>query len=439
MGRSADAVSNIIRQLPLCDVEAKYGCDGDISLVASQAVTRGETVIRVPFECCLTSSDLDGHSFSQHLPPDDAFSRLLVSLLLLMQKDEELLRQPKKDWGRIAEYFRVIVPEDHFDQSMMVRWYNEDDEEPMLVRLSNSIAWKRARAAQSEHTIEHAALANAGLQISVGQYCWAKLLLQTRAIKTSRSVGHILCPVIDLANHVSTPPVARFVAGDTALELVADFSVDVGDAVSICYDPDADFLDLFERYGFYDSSSQIHTAEVAVPLSRILQAVADDPLRASLVKALSKDGYDEVFEAWWVPKIAAERCPLMAAIRATLTTDEELTRHVSCDEAAEHDVAWLKDPIALESDAKRKFAEIITAHLHEYGTSLLDDTKDMKTFRANEDSIAVAALRLLAFEKSLLQEAVQMSLLTEPAQSQHQSRSRCWQRPQDPWLVAVTA
>ena len=49
------------------------------------------------------------------------------------------------------------------------------------------------------------------------------------------------------------------------MALYSNYALDAGDEVTICYEPDADYIDLFERYGFFDGTSVVHTAEVIVP------------------------------------------------------------------------------------------------------------------------------------------------------------------------------
>ena len=51
---------------------------------------------------------------------------------------------------------------------------------------------------------------------------------------------------------------------DDDLLILADCALDAGEEITICYDAEADFLDLFERGGFFDASCPVHTVEVEV-------------------------------------------------------------------------------------------------------------------------------------------------------------------------------
>ena len=84
------------------------------------------------------------------------------------------------------------------------------------------------------------------------RHLWAALVVQTRALGGSGE-NLTLCPGIDLCNHVSVGQTARVKIQEHAVELVAEYSMEAGQEVTINYGPDADFLDLFEAFGFFDS------------------------------------------------------------------------------------------------------------------------------------------------------------------------------------------
>ena len=96
--------------------------------------------------------------------------------------------------------------------------------------------------------------------------------------------------------------------------------------------------DSFERYGFFDAASVLHTAEIFVPLAELLVESADVPgasppplarWRQRLVRRLAAEGSDELLEAWWVPDHRLEGAPLFAAVRAALVTREEIAAALS--------------------------------------------------------------------------------------------------------------
>ena len=61
--------------------------------------------------------------------------------------------------------------------------------------------------------------------------------------------GYALAPVLDLANHRALGATARLECSEGELRLVANYTLSAGDEVTYCYDSDADFGDMFERYG----------------------------------------------------------------------------------------------------------------------------------------------------------------------------------------------
>ena len=68
---------------------------------------------------------------------------------------------------------------------------------------------------------------------------------------TSDCLPHQVGPVASL----------RLGADATCVALQAEFTLSAGDAISISVD-EGDYLDFFERYGFFDATSVLHTAEV---------------------------------------------------------------------------------------------------------------------------------------------------------------------------------
>ena len=104
--------------------------------------------------------------------------------------------------------------------------------------------------------------------------------------------------VLDLANHASVGATARLQQEGGAVRLVANYALERGDEVSLCYDADADHLDLFERYGFFDATSVVHTAEVRVPEFELWAGGGEggEGWRRSLVAAQAARGYDDELE-----------------------------------------------------------------------------------------------------------------------------------------------
>ena len=99
--------------------------------------------------------------------------------------------------------------------------------------------------------------------------------------------------------------------------------MDAGDEVSVNYNMDADYLDLFERYGFFDQSAVIHTAEVPVSPEELLQSPARAAEQRKQLAALARRGCDADFNAWWIPDHNTSCCPLYEAVQTTVHTKKK--------------------------------------------------------------------------------------------------------------------
>jgi len=391
MGSRVDHVTAALRRLPsqttLVNVAAVD--EGNAVLRATAKASEGDTLLVVPFEMCVTSADLDGHALSERLPVHDSFGRLLLALLVLLHDRPD---DPR------SVYLTNIVPPDHFAKSMMACW----PESGAVARwLANSVAWHRARAMLLEVERECAALAQAGFSTSRERLLWAKLLVKTRALDTRGDAGHVICPVFDMANHSTNIPTARVRLTNDAVRVEALQPLDPGDEVTWCYDPDADYLDLFERYGFFDKSSIIHTAEVVVPRN-VLAGENEQPWRCALVEKQADIGCDRDFDAWWVPDYRIEASPLYVAVRASLVTEAELFS--KGDDGV--DGSALQQPILEEAAVRARLAELLEDHLSSYSTSLPSDAVELAAAQNRGSDVQIAALQLLIFEKALLQKQV---------------------------------
>ena len=186
-------------------------------------------------------------------------------------------------------------------------------------------------------------------------------------------------------------------------------------------DPDADFVDLFERYGFFDASSVLHTAEVHVPAATWAceerdgngsdAGDCDGAWRRELISAQAAVGCDAEFDAWWVPDTALEACPLFAAVRATLVGTEEMRGVNTPSDAA----SVLCKPIAREAEARAKLASILRHHLAGYTCTPERAAADLTSGRLT--AAETSATRLLLFETQLLNAAL-ASLLSRDVRGQ---------------------
>ena len=393
-----------------CLVEARLDPDKGAGLYAARACREGDTLLEVPLSACVTSADLP-REIAARLPPTDSFGRLLLAVTRLLSDSAD----PPHP---LATYFREMFGAEAL-ATMMGSWCEDG---PAAKRAANSVAWQRARRQRAEATTEAKALERAGVLGAPERetYLWAKLLLQTRAFKLA-SGSHALVPVLDLVNHVSLGATARqeCVKGPdgvaTAMRLVANYTLDVGDEITICYDPEADYLDAFERYGFFDSTSVVHTAEVVVPNDVLWAATGGDAARkdeagrrreawrSKLVAAQMGRGSDAAFKAWWVPDFHASSCPLFAAVRATIISKEEL-------EVDAEPAAVLQKPIACEPAVRAALANILRTHLRGY-----DCTPEQAERELRSGALGVAeeaATRLVLFEQVLLSQ--QLRALERP-------------------------
>lgn len=287
-----------------------------------------------------------------------------------------------------GDYWRAYKPE-HFVLSHMACW-DEDSAAAQLAR--HSVAWRRARAWRTDVEAQRCALvAAAVIEVSAAEFLWAALVVQSRSIASEE--GLLLCPGVSTANHISVRPSARVSVESGFVRLLANGFLGAGDLITVCYDDDADYLDVYERWGFFDYSSNVHTAEVVVPPASLAGARGEE-WRHELVSAWAAMGCNARFNSWWVPDVALEVCPLLCAVRA---------KFVSVDELQEPGVSVadvLTAEIAREDDARRALAELISAHLEGYNAEV----------RGGAGEEMEAARALIAFEKRLLGSQLEMLL-----------------------------
>lgn len=358
----------------------------------------GDVLVSVPLSLCISGADVRDQPLSSHLDPGDSYGRAAIALLMLVDAHHRGMQPADVR----AAYFLAVASMDHFAATLMAAW---PDGIAIAQRLDNSVCWQRSRVEREAIAREHEALVAAGLDVSLERYAWATMVMKTRA-HARTDTGHVLMPIIDLANHASVGPTAKVVVTSEAVNLVAAYALSPGDEVTISYDVDADYLDLVERYGFFDAKSVIWTAEIVVP-PEVLQCT-DEQTRA-LVAALAADGSDDEHHAWWVPDTRPEHCPIFAALRAKLTAHDE--RVGSTEDLL---VALRDGTIRAEAEARAQFGALVSSHLKEYSTSLEDDQAALERLSRHPAVEAAAsadvtssqerlALRVLIFEKQLLE------------------------------------
>ena len=108
---------------------------------------------------------------------------------------------------------------------------------------------------------------------------------------------------------------------DHFLTFFADTALDAGEEITICYDADADYLDLFERYGFFDTTAAVHTVEVQVDSSSWETSPG--------LSRLDEFHHDEALGAWWLPDHRTESAPLFRLIRSQGKSEAETAHAVA--------------------------------------------------------------------------------------------------------------
>lgn len=56
-----------------------------------------------------------------------------------------------------------------------------------------------------------------------------------------------LAQILDLANHLAIGATAEIVSAEGEISLVAKYALSAGDEVTLCYDVEADYMDVLER------------------------------------------------------------------------------------------------------------------------------------------------------------------------------------------------
>ena len=368
-------------------VHAAPSCGGAVLYVADGAVCGlDDELLSVALTSCLTVGDADASLVASMLrqskegKEQDADDAADVAFLRVA-----LVRALASADAR-ASYWRAYHPK-HFARSHMACW---DEDSAAAHHVRHSVAWRRARDWKKEVEQQHRALVAAGFEVSFTEFLWAALVVQSHAVLTEEE-GLLLCPGISCAHHRSVRPSARVSVEDGFIRLRANGFLEMGDVITICYDDDTDYLDVFERWGFFDSSSNVHTAEIVVPPASLVGQPGEE-WRNELVRAWAAVGCNDKFKSWWVPDVALEVCPLLCAVRSMFVSEDEVQNSgVSIEDV-------LTSEIAREDEARRALAGLIDAHLEGYPTE--------EVMGAGEE--VEAARQLVAFETRLLRSQLEM-------------------------------
>eukprot|EP00931_Biecheleriopsis_adriatica_P069165 TRINITY_DN43040_c0_g1_i1.p1 TRINITY_DN43040_c0_g1~~TRINITY_DN43040_c0_g1_i1.p1 ORF type:complete len:746 (+),score=119.07 TRINITY_DN43040_c0_g1_i1:109-2238(+) len=375
----------------LCNVKVQDGVNKGAGLHTGSSCRPGDILLSVPLDVCVFAGSPDprlagGNVFSA----DDPLALLRLAFVKL------LTEQPGDQ--RVA-YFESACPPDYF--TTHIAFWKDSSTAARIAR--QSLAWQRVQGLRSKLELERLALAELGIQVEADRYAWAALVVQTRALQVASSV--VLCPVLDLCNHASVGSTVRVEIAAESVSLVSLYALGEGCELSTCYDNDADYLDLFERFSFFDSFSVLHTAEVVVPLKDLLESTVNS-WQYELIVHFSNVGYDEHFLSWWVPDFGVDASPLFAATRCIFVSEQELgidagTPTLSADEMAQ----IVKQPIKREAAAWEKFSSFLTEHLAGYDKLEVSWAMHPSTLEPSVLSWSPAedaALRLVSFEQELL-------------------------------------
>ena len=372
----------------VCHVDPRLTPEKGAGLYAARGCREGDVLLEVPLARCVTSRDAPPEA-EAHLPPGDSFGRLALAVMRLYAPRDAGAPPPP-----LAEYFEAMFGGDAL-ATMMVSWRRR--------RGGAAARRRRRRGAQRRVAARGAAARRRARRARRARGGGRRRRRRARALRVgqaARADARVwvegrrprICPVLDLCNHSSLGATcAQRLADDGAsMQLVAKYTLDAGDEVTFCYDPDADFLDCFERYGFFDESSVVHTAEVVVGDDALWEGAAGrEAWRQALVAQAAEAGCDATLGAWWVPDAAADACPLFAAVRATLVRE---------DEVVEEEV--LARPIAREAEVRAKVARLLRAHLAGYACTAEESSAAVLSGRLG--AAEEAAARLVAFEGGLL-------------------------------------
>lgn len=239
---------------------------------------------------------------------------LRVALVQGLQKEEKGMGEAR------AHYWTRVCPTSHFEASHIACWAADS---LAACHAQQSISCQRACAWRKDVECQRVVVASAGLIVSSEMFLWEALVVQFCAVEVEE-IGPVLCPGINCANHVSFHPPARVVVEGDVVRLLATGLLEGGIEVTLCYDTEADHPDVFERWGFFDISSNVHTAEFVVPPDTLMPGagVGGEAWLQQLVEAQADNGCNTAFDSWWMPDVSLEVCPLLCAVRALFVAEE---------------------------------------------------------------------------------------------------------------------
>jgi histone arginine demethylase JMJD6 len=387
------------------DARSTAACGAALFVSSGESCGVGGELLAIPLATCVRPCDADMSHV--RLPPPLAALReeepanwaamcVRVALVQAVQRGADDAR---------AQYWTRVCPPSHFAASHMACWAQDS---PAARHAQHSISYRRACAWREGVERQRRALASAGLAVSSELFLWAALVVQSRAVLVD-GMGPVLCPGVDCANHVSVLPSACVLVEGDLVRLLATGRLEGGMEVTLCYDAEADYLDVFERWGFFDTSSTVHTAEVVVPAAALTPGAGDcghedQDWRRQLVEAQAEIGCNATFDSWWVPDVALEVCPLLCAVRALFVTEEEL---LALDEEVCIDDV-LTSEIAREDEVRRMLATLFREHLAGYGEEGEDHGGGRQGAGCGQEM--EAALKLVSFEKRLLRDQLEVLL-----------------------------
>ena len=386
------------------DARSTAACGAALFVSNGECCGVDDELLAIPLAACVRPCDAD-MSLVALPPPLAALSEepgnwaalcVRVALVQAVQRGADDAR---------AQYWTRVCPPSHFAASHMACWAQDS---PAALHAQHSISYRRACAWREGVERQRRALASAGLAVSSELFLWAALVVQSRAVLVD-GMGPVLCPGVDCANHVSVLPSARVLVEGDLVRLLATGRLEGGMEVTLCYDAEADYLDVFERWGFFDTSSTVHTAEVVVPAAALTPGAGDrghedQDWRRQLVEAQAEIGCNATFDSWWVPDVALEVCPLLCAVRALFVAEEEL---LALDEEVCIDDV-LTSEIAREDEVRRMLATLFREHLAGYGEEGEDHGGGRQGAGCGQEM--EAALKLVSFEKRLLRDQLEVLL-----------------------------
>lgn len=152
-------------------------------------------------------------------------------------------------------------------------------------------------------------------------------------------------------------------------------------------------------------------------LRELLPGDGSEQWRSELLEAcIARGGGNNDVDAWWIPELRVEACPLFQATRAAFVPRQRMPQDIAqalADDDESGSIAQVLgealDDEADEMFVRAKVATLLKQHLSCYSSTLWQDGAELQRLTSEAEASGVAAdpveaasLHLLMFEKALL-------------------------------------